>query len=89
MDGSAAARALWESLGLVSLYHAFFNEPFGAASRSTYFHRRTASVGWHIDYVLIHESRLESVLNAEVGSYEDWVATGLSDHVPLIVDLDW
>jgi hypothetical protein len=88
-DGSAAARTLWESFGLISLYHAFFNEPFGAATRSTYFHQRKASAGWHIDYVLIHHSRLCRVMDVQVGSHQDWVATGLSDHVPLIVDLDW
>jgi exodeoxyribonuclease-3 len=88
-DGSAAARTLWESLGLVSLYHAFFNEPFGGATRSTYFHRRKASAGWHIDYVLIHHTRLSRVTELQVGSHEDWVGTGLSDHVPLIVDFNW
>jgi hypothetical protein len=26
--------------------------------------------------------------NVNVGAFSDWVATGLSDHVPLIVDTD-
>jgi hypothetical protein len=88
-DDSAAARSHWEKLGMVSVYHTFFDESFGAATRSTYFHRRKAAAGWHIDYVLIHRNQLSQVKNLQVGTYRDWVASGLSDHVPLIVDLDW
>ncbi len=87
--GSAGARARWEALGLVSVYHAFHEEPFGSATRSTYFHQRKEAAGWHIDYVLLHESRMDRVRDVRVGSFADWVAPGHSDHVPLIVDIDW
>ena len=88
-DGGSVARTRWEELGLVSVYHAFHGEPFGAASRSTYFHQRKEAAGWHIDYVLIHRSRMDRVRDVHVGTFQDWVAPGHSDHVPLIVDLDW
>ena len=82
-------RAAWERLGLVSVYHAFHREPFGAATRPTYFHRRKLDDPWHIDYVLVHEARLGRVTDVRVGTYEEWVAPGHSDHVPLVVDIDW
>jgi endonuclease/exonuclease/phosphatase family metal-dependent hydrolase len=31
----------------------------------------------------------QSLRSVEIATYDDWVATGLSDHVPVIVDIDW
>lgn len=88
-DWAGPVRERWESLGLVSVYHEFLGETFGRASRPTYFHKRKADGGFHIDYVLVHHRRLHTVKAVEVGSYEEWVAPGFSDHVPVLVDLDW
>lgn len=88
-DWTLRARAQWESLGLVSAYHAFTKEPFGSASRATHYHRRKQDQPFHIDYVLVPAARVGSINSVEIGSYEDWVAAGWSDHVPVIIDLDW
>jgi exodeoxyribonuclease-3 len=88
-DWAAPVRACWEKLGLVSVYHQFFDEPFGEATQATYFHQRHAHQGLHIDYVLAHRSKVESVKHVAVGSFGEWVATRRSDHVPIFVDLDW
>jgi hypothetical protein len=88
-DWVAPVRERWESLGLVSVYHSFFHEPIGQATRATYYHQCHQNQGFHIDYVLIHRSRLPSVKAVAVGTFEEWVASGLSDHVPIVVDLDW
>lgn len=88
-DWTATVRERWESLGLVSVYHSYFAEPLGQATRATYFHQRHLDRGFHIDYVLLHESRLECVKRVVVGDFDKWVASGLSDHVPIFVDLDW
>jgi exodeoxyribonuclease-3 len=40
---------------------------------------------YHIDYVFLPSSRIERA-RVEIGSFEAWC--GLSDHVPVVVDLD-
>jgi hypothetical protein len=79
----------WEALGLVSVYHSFFEAQMGQESRATFFDERRRKLGWHIDYILIHRKHLHRVRNVELGDFWEWVATGRSDHVPLILDLDW
>lgn len=88
-DWASPARARWEALGLCSVYHAFHAETLGGATKSTYFHRRHEDQGFHIDYILIHKDRIPAVEAVEVGTYQEWVATGVSDHVPIIIDLCW
>jgi endonuclease/exonuclease/phosphatase family metal-dependent hydrolase len=80
---------MWESIGLVSVYHSYFDVEIGQESRATFFDERRRTLGWHIDYVLVHRDQLHRVRNVEVGDFWDWVATGRSDHVPLVVDIDW
>jgi endonuclease/exonuclease/phosphatase family metal-dependent hydrolase len=40
---------------------------------------------YHLDYCFLSRDLLERVTDVRVGEYEDWI--GLSDHMPLIVDL--
>lgn len=77
---------LVEPLGLVSAYHSHFNEPFGAESRPTYFHRSQLASPAHLDYCFVPKEWAQRISRVEVGSYEDWRAH--SDHAPLVVDLD-
>jgi hypothetical protein len=79
----------WQQLGLVSVYHSFFDVKMGDESRPTFFDERRPNLGWHIDYVLMHRDQLHRIRNVEVGDFWEWVDSGRSDHVPLIVDLDW
>jgi exonuclease III len=79
----------WEAIGLVSVYHAYFEVEMGQESRATFFDKGRRTLGWHIDYVLVHRDQLHRIRSVEVGDYWDWVLTGRSDHVPLIVDIDW
>jgi endonuclease/exonuclease/phosphatase family metal-dependent hydrolase len=77
---------LLKPLGLVSAYHNRFNEAFGAETRCTYFHRGNPSAGFHIDYCFVPAMWASQIDNVSVGSYDDW--QDVSDHVPLIVDID-
>jgi hypothetical protein len=43
---------------------------------------------YYIDYCFIPDEWTNSILNVAVGDFEDWVGRGLSDHVPLVVDID-
>jgi hypothetical protein len=71
--------------GLVSAYHQTTGEAFGQETRPTYFHRRKETDPFHIDFAFVPSTLLPGIA-VEVGSYETWVAAGLSDHVPLIID---
>ena len=77
-------------LGLVSVYHALHREPHGEETVPTHYWRDRRKDGptYHIDYVFAPDHRLDRINEFHVGSFEEWCGNGLSDHVPLIVDID-
>lgn len=77
-----------EGLGYVSLYHHTSGESYGDERTGTYFHRRKQDDPWHIDFCFVHSDLVHCVDSFELGTFGDWVASGHSDHVPLIVDFD-
>lgn len=81
------AFGLLGDLGYVSVYHHLTGDPYGEEQLATYFHRRHQDDPWHIDFCFVQKDVIERVTSFEVGTYGDWVATGHSDHVPLIVDV--
>jgi endonuclease/exonuclease/phosphatase family metal-dependent hydrolase len=69
----------------VSAYHKFSHEAPGAETRPTHYCLYRRSNRFHYDYCFIPKSwRLTRV---RVGTFDSWVNTRLSDHVPLIVDV--
>lgn len=78
-----------ERLGLVSAYHAIHDEHQGGESIPTIYWRDRKKDGptYHIDYIFIPRGWVEHVRDFAVGTFEDWCGSGLSDHVPLVVDL--
>jgi exodeoxyribonuclease III len=79
---------LLEELGLSSAYHSYHSESQGSETRPTIFWRNRSEAGpqYHIDYCFIPEGWTGQV-SVQLGKFSDWVAAGLSDHVPLIVDI--
>lgn len=73
-------------LGLASAYHLETGEAHGAERVPTCYWRDRRKDGptYHLDYAFVPPAALRGLA---VGSFEDWVGTGLSDHVPLVVDL--
>ncbi len=71
---------------MVSAYHEFFAEEQGVESRATIYFYRHAHRPFHIDYVFIPSEWATRIKSVEVGSYEEW--SKLSDHCPVIVDVD-
>ena len=70
--------------GLISAYHTHHREKQRAETRPTYYFYRHQDKPFHIDYVFVPKGwKLGSV---EVGSFLEW--GHLSDHVPVVVDLD-
>lgn len=76
-----------ESLGYASAWHTLSGERHGAETTSTLYFRRDRARGYHIDYVFL--PRQWHAASVEVGDYESWVTSGLSDHVPVRVTIDW
>jgi exodeoxyribonuclease III len=76
------------ALGLVSAYHAFHELAQGAERHPTLYWRDRTRTGptFHIDYVFVPKSATSQLRRVSVGSRAKWIATGLSDHAPLIVD---
>jgi exodeoxyribonuclease-3 len=74
-------------LGMVSAYHSVMKEPQGAESIPTHYWRDRKKDGptYHIDYAFVPTR--SQINRLEVGTFEDWVGNGLSDHVPLILDI--
>jgi len=79
-----------EGLGLVSAYHAVRGEPQGRETTPTLYWRNRTKDGptYHIDYVFLPGRWIDRVRDLSVGTFEDWCGSGLSDHVPIIVDID-
>lgn len=75
--------------GLVSAYHVHNNLEHGKERHPTLYWRDRTQIGpkYHIDYAFISKQSVELMQRVSIGSYQRWVATGLSDHVPLIIDL--
>jgi endonuclease/exonuclease/phosphatase family metal-dependent hydrolase len=77
---------LLQPLGLVSAYHEYFREPFGAESRPTHFFTGKQTSPFHLDYCFVPKDWAPRIRAVTVGTYDDW--RSVSDHVPLVVDLD-
>lgn len=81
----SALVTLLGTLGLVSAYHAFYQERPGHESRPTYYFHWKEERPYHIDYCFIPEKWMKDVRRVEIGSYEEWKQH--SDHRPLLVDV--
>ena len=86
-DDWSMLEKLLSDLGLVSAYHHFSNEAFGHESRPTFYRDRKPEEGQHLDYCFLPQGWCPHITGVTVGTHEEW--GDLSDHVPLIVDLDF
>jgi exodeoxyribonuclease-3 len=82
--------AILESYGLVSAYHARTGEQQGEETMPTLYwrDRRKGGPTYHIDYVFLPRAWLDRIRGFDVGSFEEWCGSGLSDHVPVVADVD-
>jgi exonuclease III len=76
------------NFGLVSAYHASQAAAQGQEAHPTLFWMRHKDATYHIDYLWLPESWVSGLRTVDVGDYSTWVQTGLSDHVPITVDVD-
>lgn len=76
-----------DGLGLVSAYHAYFNEQHGGESNPTFYLNWNEKKPYHIDYCFLPREWMPHVYSVAIGSNHDW--RKLSDHRPLLVDLEF
>ena len=78
-----------DQYGLTSVYHHTMGESFGAESAPTIYWRDRTKDGptYHIDYIFVPHAWLGKVRDMQVGAFEDWCGSKLSDHVPMVVDV--
>lgn len=72
-------------LGIQSLYHKQTSLAQGDEQEKTFYHQRKLEKGYHIDYIFQSKDLLDQSTLA-VGYPKDWLE--LSDHMPLICDID-
>ncbi len=80
---------LLKDVGLVSAYHHYFGAAHGVELHSTHYWRNRAETepSFHIDFCFVPKRWLSNITSVQVGSYAKWISSGLSDHVPLVVDV--
>jgi exodeoxyribonuclease-3 len=90
INHATKVRILKERFGLVSAYHAIRGEAHGNESEPTLYWRDRTKDGptYHIDYVFLPLPWISQVRELTVGGFEPWCGAGLSDHVPVVVDVD-
>jgi len=74
-----------EEFGVVSAYHNFFGAAYGAETHPTQYQTRNANKPFHLDYVFVPTAWRGAIRGVCVPPYEEFA---LSDHRPVIVDLD-
>lgn len=80
----------FDDLGMVSAYHADRGVADGDETEPTHYWRDRTKHGptYHIDYIYMPRDWVAGLREMSVGSFEDWSGKGLSDHVPLVIDVD-
>ena len=78
-----------EALDLKSAYHETRGIAQGNEPDPTLYWRDRQLNGWryHIDYCFVPKQWIDAT-SVAVGTFEDWVARRLSDHVPLIIEVN-
>ncbi len=74
-------------LGLLDVYRVCRGlEPGEPPTEATYYQHRRQEHPFHIDHVMV-PAEWAADAKVEIGDFETWVASGRSDHVPVIAEL--
>ena len=79
-----------DEIGLTSAYHEVFEERHGEETIPTHYWRDRKEDGptYHIDFTFVPRTWIKRITNLEIGTFADWCGSGLSDHVPIVMDVD-
>ncbi len=81
--------SLLDQMGMASAYHTVLDERQGEETMPTIYWRDRKKDGptYHLDYVFVPRFWTDTISEMTVGSFETWCGSGLSDHVPVVVEL--
>lgn len=85
-DGFAAVADALAGLGLVSAWHEVSGDAFGEETAHTHVHGPRGN-RYHIDYVWIPRDWMVALRSVEIGTDDEWIGPGRSDHRPITVEL--
>jgi exodeoxyribonuclease III len=80
-----------KALGMGSVYHQAKRLNFGEETDHTHYWRdrkEFSPFNCHIDYIFAPTPWLYPTPDFHIGNYADWCGTGLSDHVPLVLEFE-
>ena len=77
-------------LGLKSAFHAARGVEQGGETEPTLYWKLRNKDGpsYHVDYIFIPSELSRASFRLDVGGYADWAGAGLSDHVPLVLNVE-
>jgi exonuclease III len=81
----SALVARFSQLGMSSAYHTFTGEAHGSEQTPTQYMYRHRDKPYHLDYAFVSNHALSGAI-VQVGSPDVWLR--MSDHMPIIVDLN-
>jgi len=89
LNNHANAVSRLSEIGLVSAYHDERKVEHGNETEPTLYWRDRRKDGpiYHIDYIFIPKQWCSKITELTIGSFEDWCGSKLSDHVPIVVDI--
>lgn len=82
----ATTSSLLDEMGYSNVYHERTGEHPGSESAETYYQYRHRDKGFFIDHAFLRRDRMAHVREFSIGEPEAWIQ--VSDHMPLVVDLD-
>lgn len=68
-----------------SLYHKSRNQAHGAEKEATFYMYKKVEKPYHLDYCFLSRTLITPTTQLKIGDFSEWI--GLSDHMPLIVDI--
>ena len=86
INNHSSAVDRFRKLGLESAYHVSSGDRQGSERHPTLWFRKNKKEVYHIDYAFLSRSLLSKLGSVVVGRSDDWLP--LSDHAPVLVELD-
>ncbi|MBA3432245.1 MAG: hypothetical protein H0U16_12295 [Actinobacteria bacterium] len=77
--------ARFANLGMTSAYHRSTGDPQGQERLATHYFWRKPDRPFHIDHCFLSRSLVDAGFSFTLGAPKQWL--GMSDHIPLILDL--
>lgn len=75
-------------MNIVSVYHERNKKEHGEEIQPTYYQYYHEDKPSHLDYCFLPKHLADKVTHFEIGNYDTWIKTKLSDHSPIFMELE-